>query len=113
MNAAKRISTASTLVISYLRFSRPEQLQGDSLRRQLEASERWAAARGLRIDQTLSDKGLSAYRGANAETGALSTFLALVRAGRIPAGSILLVESLDRLSRQKPRKAFRQFLDII
>lgn len=28
---------------SYIRFSRPEQMRGDSLRRQGEAADKWAA----------------------------------------------------------------------
>jgi DNA invertase Pin-like site-specific DNA recombinase len=50
---------------SYIRFSRPEQMRGDSLRRQTEAAEKWAAENGLVIDQSLTDLGLSAYRGLN------------------------------------------------
>ena len=32
---------------SYVRFSTPEQMRGDSFRRQTEAAERYAAAHGL------------------------------------------------------------------
>jgi DNA invertase Pin-like site-specific DNA recombinase len=42
---------------------------------------------------------VSAYSGDNASRGALAGFLAAAESGRIPKGSILLVESLDRLSR--------------
>jgi hypothetical protein len=35
-----------TKVYSYRRFSTPEQLQGDSLRRQTAMAAAWAAARG-------------------------------------------------------------------
>lgn len=42
----------------------------------------------------------------------LGEFLALVRAGEVPKGSYLLVESLDRLSRNTPRKAVRLLEDI-
>jgi DNA invertase Pin-like site-specific DNA recombinase len=54
------------------------------------------------------DLGVSAYRGANtAEEGSLGVFLDAVEHGDIAKGSYLLVESLDRISRQKPRKAVR------
>ncbi|MCJ8149103.1 recombinase family protein [Shinella sedimenti] len=94
---------------SYVRFSTPEQMRGDSLRRQTEAAERYAALHGLDLDRELTfrDLGVSAYRGANADTGHLGEFLAAVRHGDIKPGSFLLVESLDRLSRQKPRRAVR------
>jgi DNA invertase Pin-like site-specific DNA recombinase len=100
-------------VISYLRFSRPEQMLGDSTRRQLEASIKWAADRGLTIDESLSDKGISAFRGKHAAVGALSEFLRLVNEKQVPTGSILLVESLDRLSRQELIQALQQFLAVI
>src|SRR5688572_4057085 len=45
---------------SYLRFSRPEQIRGDSLRRQTELSERYARENGLELDATLEDRGVSA-----------------------------------------------------
>jgi DNA invertase Pin-like site-specific DNA recombinase len=60
----------------------------------------------------LQDIGISAFRGANAADGVLGWFLEVAKAGKIP-GSFLLVESLDRLSRQEPRKSLRIFLDII
>jgi DNA invertase Pin-like site-specific DNA recombinase len=36
-----------------------------------------------------------------------------VRSGKVPTGSFLLVESLDRISRQEIRKALTTFLSII
>lgn len=45
--------------------------------------------------------GLSAFSGANALKGALSDFLDAVEHGYIQPGTALLVESLDRLSREK------------
>ncbi|UJW75798.1 recombinase family protein [Rhizobium sp. SL42] len=94
---------------SYIRFSTPEQERGDSLRRQTEAAARYAALHGLELDDKLTfrDLGVSAYTGANEETGRLGEFLAAVHHGDIARGSSLLVESLDRLSRQKPRKAVK------
>ena len=90
-----------TKAFSYSRFSSPEQRKGDSLRRQVEASRKFAQAHGLELDEGLSDIGISAYRGANRYKGALARFLQLVREGKVPKGSFLLVESLDRLSREQ------------
>lgn len=100
---------------SYIRFSTPEQAQGDSLRRQSKAAAIYAAAHGLELDDTLSlrDLGVSAFRGTNAERGALRAFMRAVEEGQVPRGSYLLVESLDRLSRDKVTVALNQFLDII
>ena len=50
---------------SYIRFSTPEQMKGDSLRRQTEAAEKYAAINGLDLDDELTfrDLGVSAYTG--------------------------------------------------
>jgi DNA invertase Pin-like site-specific DNA recombinase len=98
---------------SYLRFSTPEQAQGDSYRRQSEMAVRYAAENGLDLDdRSFSDLGVSAFRGKNAEVGALRAFLDAVEDEIIPRGSFLLVESLDRISRAPPRKALRLLEEI-
>lgn len=100
---------------SYLRFSTPEQLKGDSLRRQLEATLAYAAEEGLDLDKQLTfrDLGVSAFSGRNATTGALGAFRRAVEDGVVEPGSYLLVESLDRVSRANPRKALRVLEDIV
>lgn len=101
------------LAYSYIRMSRPEQMRGDSLRRQNAAAEAWAARRGLRIDQTIRDIGVSAFRGKNRTVGALAEFLRLVEAGTVDRGSYLIVESLDRLSREAVLDTLPRFIDLI
>lgn len=100
---------------SYVRFSTPEQLKGDSLRRQLELSKQYAETHGLILDESIQfrDLGLSAYHGINRVKGALGKFLELVKTGEIPRGSVLLVESLDRLSRQEVLEALNLFLNLV
>jgi DNA invertase Pin-like site-specific DNA recombinase len=99
---------------SYVRMSTPGQLLGDSLRRQLEASRTYASTHGLElVEEPLQDLGVSAYKGANVSEGSLGRFLDAVRSGKVPTGSFLLVESLDRISRQEIRKALTTFLSII
>lgn len=99
---------------SYTRFSTPEQAQGDSARRQIEAARAYAAENGLELDETLSysDLGVSAYRGGNLDEG-LGDFHDAIREGLVEPGSMLLVESLDRLSRLPPRRAVRALEDIV
>ena len=101
------------LVISYLRYSSKGQIGNDSVRRQLALSEAWAKERGLVIDESLRDEAVSAFRGLNADTGALGSILRRIERNEITDGSFLVVESLDRLSRQTVRKALTQFLSII
>ena len=99
---------------SYSRFSHPEQAKGGSLGRQLERAKAYAETHGLELDSELTflDIGVSAYRGANVETGRLGEFLSAVKQGLIERGSFLLIENLDRLSRNKPRKAIRLLEEI-
>ena len=98
---------------SYIRFSTRDQLKGDSQRRQSEAAAAWCKANSVQLVDRYNDLGVSAFRGANAQIGALSQFLKLVDQGRIAKGSYLIVESLDRLSRNELPKAMRMFLDIL
>jgi len=98
---------------SYIRFSTPQQLKGDSLRRQLEASRAYAKQHDLVLDESLRDIGVSAFKGKNATEGALKKFIELVEAGRIEKGSILILESLDRLSRQQVFTALGLFSSIL
>lgn len=100
---------------SYLRFSTPEQMRGDSFRRQTAMAEAYAIQHGLELDTTLTlhDLGVSAFRGRNlGADGQLGFFLRAIEEGRVPQGSYLLVESLDRISRQTARKAMRA-LDLV
>lgn len=96
-------------------MSTAAQLGGDSLRRQLAKSQEYAAEHGLDLvekDQ-LEDIGISAFNGANVSDGALGQFLIAVREKRIEPASYLLVESLDRISRQQVLKSFGIFSEII
>jgi DNA invertase Pin-like site-specific DNA recombinase len=96
-------------------MSTPNQLKGDSLRRQVAASKLYAAEHGLTLDDSLQlqDLGISAFKGDNAVTGALSRFLSAIDSGSVAPGSTLLVESLDRLSRQRVAAAMTLFLNIV
>src|SRR5262245_55030636 len=100
---------------SYIRFSTPQQAKGDSHRRQADKAARYAEEHGLALDSdlNLTDFGVSAYRGKNAKTGALGVFLRAVEDGTVPRGSFLLVENIDRLTREDVPDATMLFLQII
>lgn len=100
---------------SYIRFSSAKQATGDSLRRQTALRDAYIKREGLILDTslTLQDLGVSAWKGDNASTGDLSAFLDMCRKGRIPSGSVFIVEHLDRLSGQQVRKALQLFLGIL
>lgn len=114
MTTAKDEGTA----YSYIRFSSREQEQGDSVRRQRELRDRWLAAHpGVRLDTSLSleDLGVSAYRGRHRldDKYKLGQFLKLLDTGRIAPGSYLIVESLDRLTREEIGEGTELFLSIV
>lgn len=102
-------------VISYTRFSTLVQAKGHSLLRQEDAAEQWCREHGHILDDTLRlrDLGVSAWSGANAETGALAELLKMAQNGELAPGSILIVEAMDRLSRQVLNKAIRLFMDLL
>jgi DNA invertase Pin-like site-specific DNA recombinase len=87
------------------RWSSPEQAKGDSLRRQTEAAARWCQQHTVKLDasRTYRDEGVSGFKGGHRKGGnALAAFLTLVEAGKVAKGSHLIVENLDRLSRENP-----------
>ncbi len=107
---------------SYVRFSHPSQAKGDSLRRQTETTEAWCKRNGARLDTatTLHDLGKSAFkkkrrRGAevedpmaafvepeglvNPDRRALAGFQELIKRRKVPRGAYLVIENLDRISR--------------
>jgi DNA invertase Pin-like site-specific DNA recombinase len=102
-------------VYSYIRFSSIKQRAGTSIERQLDYAKRWAVEHGMALDESLTmrDEGLSAFHGRHVKQGALGVFLDAVQAGRIPPGSVLIVEGLDRLSRAEPILAQAQLAQII
>lgn len=104
---------AMNVAISYSRFSSAIQRDGDSLRRQLEAAKRYCAQHGLTLAETITDEGVSAFRGRNAIEGGLGRFLRAIDSGLVPKNATLIVESLDRLSRDQVSEALELFLRII
>jgi len=103
------------LAFSYMRFSSAGQSSGDSISRQTKARDNWLqthADLNLALDQEITDAAKSAFRGANRKAG-LGEFLALVNDGNIPVGSYLIIESLDRLSRQQINKSVALLLNLL
>lgn len=100
---------------SYIRFSTPAQAKGGSLQRQMEKAEQYALAHGHTLDTELNlkDLGVSGYSGANVRTGALGAFLDAVKSGEVPRGSFLLIENMDRLTRDDILPASTLFNQIL
>ena len=108
----------STTAYSYMRFSTAIQLKGDSTRRQLNLATTYIKNNpdlNLKLDDTLNldDRGISAFRGKNIKEGGLGHFIKAVEEGRVKSGSYLLVENLDRLSRQNVETAYTQLSSLL
>ena len=98
---------------SYIRFSTPEQIQGDSLRRQVDSSKAWCAENKVKLIEEMQELGVSAFRGKHRMLGVLAKFLDLVRLDKIEKHSILIVENIDRLSREKVLEALKLYMELI
>ena len=99
---------------SYQRFSSGRQKKGTSLKRQAKDAVELCQKMGWLLDESyFIDKGKSGFSGDNIVSGALGQFLAAIGT-KVQRGSVLIVESLDRLSRQeihKARKVMEQILE--
>lgn len=103
------------IAYSYVRLSSLRQLEGHGLERQLRAKE-FAEKHGwdLRADTTLMDLGKSGFFGEHRRgDGALAGFLEAVHEGRVQEGSYLIIEALDRFSRENPMDIIPEFLKLL
>lgn len=95
----------------YGRFSQKKQESGTSEERQTDLPRQWCDRKGVPLDETLSyiDRGRSGFHGhhrTRSDAG-LYLFLKACHEGRVRKGSYLLVESLDRLSREQLQEGQR------
>ncbi len=89
--------------IVYRRYSSDEQGDGSAqtLEAQLERCQALAEARGWQVVEILTDPGLSAFKGEHLRPDAdLGKFLARLRNGEFPRGTVLIADNLSRLSRR-------------
>lgn len=102
---------------SYVRFSSERQAKGSSVERQKanidNLVKKIALEHNLEIFEEYNDFGVSAFKGKNATEGALSEFIQHVDSGKIPRGSYLLIESLDRFSRANAMRAVNMFTSLL
>jgi DNA invertase Pin-like site-specific DNA recombinase len=103
---------------SYMRFSSGKQAKGHSIERQRQMAEDYIRENpllNLELDSSLNltDKALSAFSGKNMTDGNLGKFFDLVYNGEIEAGSYLLIENLDRFSRDVAWKATHDLTTLV
>lgn len=114
------------LAYGYIRYSSDKQEHGDSVRRQQDGIVAWLArnATVAQLDTSLGDRGFFVDRGMTgfAVTGqkrgnladyALGEFMQHCRNGRVQPGSLLIVESADRLSRESAVIALNLFTELL
>ena len=104
-----------TKAYSYIRFSSIGQKKGRSFERQAEAARTWCAKNDIELsEEAFTDEGKSGFRAEHlGDKGQLKRFLTKVEDGTIAKGSCLIIESLDRLSRQKVNEALPLFMQIL
>jgi len=84
---------------SYIRFSSKAQELGDSLRRQVEATAEYCKQHNLKLsDKSYRDLGISAFK--ERDRASLADMLSAVDNGKISSDSYIIIEAMDRLSRQ-------------
>ena len=100
---------------SYIRFSCLKEFDPNKMKYQLDEAKEFARSRNLIFDDTLSfqDLGVSGFKGFNKKAGKLGLFLFAVKYGIVPKGSYLIIENLDRLSRDGARHALRTLEEIV
>lgn len=97
---------------SYIRWSSDKQSGGSTLARQLKTAQEIAIEQDLELVEMI-DSGISAFKGKNAKDGELAAFIKAVENKLIPSNSWLVVENLDRLSREAIINAQQLFLKLM
>ncbi|MFZ4165268.1 recombinase family protein [Brevundimonas sp. NPDC058933] len=95
-------------VLIYARYSGSKQSHGTSVERQVEMAEAYAKAHGLAITEPpLIDRAKSAFHAVHIR-GKMGQLLKRVASGDLGQGDIILVEMIDRMSREKVMRAWDQ-----
>lgn len=116
INTMDSTITRTTYCYSYHRISTRNQLKGGGIKRQVEDSTKFCDSQNWIMDTTfkLTDIGTSAYHGRNLDDrAALGGFLKAADDGLVKLPAVLLVESLDRLSRANIMDALELFIRIL
>ncbi|WP_010433289.1 recombinase family protein [Vibrio cyclitrophicus] len=87
------------IAYSYIRFSSKAQAEGDSLRRQLQRTKEWCRKNNVELsDKNFQDLGISAFK--EKTRPSLDDLFAAIQTDSIIEGDYIILENLDRLSRQ-------------
>ena len=121
--AVKPNGNGVKVAYSYRRFSsrNPQQRDGTTLQRQFEMAQEVCTANNWQLVDLPPDASVSGFKitdadeqtAANFHKGQLGKFLAKVRAGEITVGSVLVLEQLDRFSRNYFDIVFPVWLELL
>ncbi len=96
-------------VYSYVRWSSERQSWGDSERRQEQLAKDWCSRKGVTLaERSFTDKGTSAWKGKNRDTGAFGELLKVTQ-----PGDVILIEDNDRFSREDTVTALNGLRDTV
>lgn len=104
---------------SLVRFSRKQQADGDSYRRQVAAAEAFVRDERIILDMSLHETdirkhGMSAFTEAHIIKGPIRKFMAGIEDGTVkPGKALLLVSEWNRLTRQVSSDALKLTLDLM
>ncbi|GHB13071.1 recombinase family protein [Salinicola rhizosphaerae] len=98
---------------AYVRYSTARQSTGDSVERQKSPLSRFEDRYGVRIKETFVDAGVSSFRGDNIKKGQFRSLLDKIENKEIVAGDFIVLESIDRVSRQELNKTASQLYAIL
>lgn len=98
---------------AYVRYSSAIQAEGDSVERQTTPLALFSERFGVEISQTFIDEGVSSFKGDNIKRGRFRDILEMIESGAIKRGDYLVIESIDRISRQQMDETATQLYDIL
>ncbi|MFV7462957.1 recombinase family protein [Pseudomonas shirazica] len=103
------------IAVPYSRFSSQRQSYGSSFHRQETLIVNWLARHPeyTRYERKFEDLGVSGSSGKHIEAGALGELLAAIEDGHFPAGTVVLVEAMDRFSRLEPMDTLNHLRTIV
>ncbi|WP_404376210.1 recombinase family protein [Vreelandella aquamarina] len=89
-----------TIAVAYVRYSTAVQSEGDSVDRQTTPLEAFEKKFGVKVRDIYIDEGVSSYKGENIKKGKFKEILDEIDNQVISSGDYLVIESIDRVSRQ-------------
>lgn len=98
----------------YARFSDDSQQHGTSESRQRTQFDEVCKAKGWNLKKVYFDgKAISAFKSKNIEDGVLGDLINDVETGKIKKGEVIILENLDRFSRDKVHKSHVNLVNLL